>query len=110
MAIVEILGERCDIKIRRGSDLNLEIELENDNGTPFLVAGSVIHTILRTVGQADMVFTTVLVDGLLTLKLTDTQTTNMVADRWEYTVELVDAQAQDIPLMFGAFQLVGGLL
>lgn len=46
-------------------------------------------------------FTTTLADGDLTLSLTSTQTANIVAGRYVYDVELIDASNNVIRLMEG---------
>ena len=94
---------KVNIVINQGCNFNTVIDLTDENNDPLNVTGYTARSQIRKhyLSINSVSFTTTLSNGQLILSLTPAQTSNIVAGRYVYDTELVDAANSVIRLMEG---------
>ncbi len=91
------MATRLNITIEQGSTFSLAFDVNDSDGDPFDLAGHTITGQMRkhyNTANATVSFTTAIANtNEITLSLTATQTTNIVADKYVYDVEMDDGSS-----------------
>ena len=86
------MASKANLVIDQGSTYSITITIDDENGDPINVSGYTSRGQIRKhyTSSNSVSFTTSLANGELSLSLTSSQTTNIVAGRYVYDIELID--------------------
>lgn len=94
---------KVNLTIDQGATFSSSVELSDEQGNPVNTAVYTARGQLRKHYQSNTStsFTTALSNNTITISLTSTQTANIVAGRYVYDVEIIDASNNVIRLLEG---------
>lgn len=87
------MATKANLTIDQGSTFEVDVSINDENGDPLAVAGyTAAGQIRKSYASSNAVpFSIALADGNMSLRLTANQTSNIVAGRYVYDVELTKA-------------------